>query len=672
MDFETCYVFSPGQEDTEATPPAKRRRIGERRGLQSSWPRRRALYDKLWSEHQAKLQHALDELNEQTVKDVSTFIIDTTFDTADSKLDSAILVTGPSLTSQGIITRQVHAHLKDRARSCFVSFKSSEAANLKAVLKRINAVTSSVEVSYDDETDEQVSGSRKGLKLLNYDLRISQQAVEDQNLGKVVIAFQDCEAFDGAVLSDVIELLSCWKDRIPFVLMFGVATSIEALQSKLSRRAIRCLRGRRFDATNAEATLEKVFSNVYSSGSNLWFGSGMSSLVLSRQRDYLANPQSIIDSIQYGYMSHFYANAVSLFLDDQLVATDVPKNHFEAARNLPSFMQLAETLLEQGKDQAGEVRELLKSDSYLYQRLQQDLKLGQQAVRDIIKTARVYQQLASGLEGVERLPESEIVVQALSGSLLGSARLKTFFLVLKRATSKMLQDLLDNASDDQDEMARDLFDNHRQRLVDLLKDHTEADGPLRSEVDIQNSTLRTTVISKKISLSKAKTTLTKADAAYSEILNDFIERLQNHFSEKLIDPKTLPFNEIFLFDLKSPYRQTFTPRPRHAIERALSSPHDYLNCECCVPNAGEGDESTLASTQHATAILYQLYLESGLMANAADLSSAFAAILGEKVEDEEVLNALFQRSLAELSYLALVKGTKKKADHLIKTAWKGL
>ena len=70
------------------------------------------------------------------------------------------------------------------------------------------------------------------------------------------------------------------------------------------------------------------------------------------------------------------------------------------------------------------------------------------------------------------------------------------------------------------------------------------------------------------------------------------------------------------------------PTPRRAIERALSAPHDYLNCECC-----EGSGDTLSPSQPATAILYQLYLESGAIINIADLWAAFNAIVGT---DEEV------------------------------------
>lgn len=45
------------------------------------------------------------------------------------------------------------------------------------------------------------------------------------------------------------------------------------------------------------------------------------------------------DLLQYAYLSHFYANALSIFLDDTVTLADVSAEHTEALRNLPSFQQ---------------------------------------------------------------------------------------------------------------------------------------------------------------------------------------------------------------------------------------------------------------------------------------------------------------------------------------------
>lgn len=293
-------------------------------------------------------------------------------------------------------------------------------------------------------------------------------------------------------------------------------------------------------------------------------------------------------------------------------------------------------------------------------------------MRDLLAASRLWSSLSALLKGLEVIPNSEVVILALSGGLADSNRMTNFFLHLKRANSELLQQLFDILIAATDGDTRRNIQDQQTDLATLIAEHTDVDGPLRSEEDIQNSTRRTTVIAKKIELNRARTTLTKADAAYSEILNRFIDTLQDYLTDRLIDPRTLPFNEVFLFDFKSPHRTVFTPRPRQAIERALSQPHDYLNCTCCRPEETDGTDSSLAATQPPTAILYQFYLESGQLINASDLRAAFVAVLGEKVEDEQVLAGVFQRSLAELSHLGFVKQTKKRPDHVVKQSWRGL
>jgi origin recognition complex subunit 3 len=217
--------------------------------------------------------------------------------------------------------------------------------------------------------------------------------------------------------------------------------------------------------------------------------------------------------------------------------------------------------------------------------------------------------------------------------------------------------------------------------VHLVSNAAAHNEPLRSADDVQNSTLRTTIVAQKVELSKQKATLSKRDQAYTALIRRISDTFEAYLKETLVDPKTLPFHELVVYDLRSPYRETFTPRPRQAIERALAAPHDYLDCECCGPDGngkdGGRDDATLSATQPATAVLYQLYLESGALINVHDLWQAFRAVMSSSTsegdeESEETMLALFQRALAELRYLGFVKTTRKRADHIAKVSWRGL
>ena len=224
------------------------------------------------------------------------------------------------------------------------------------------------------------------------------------------------------------------------------------------------------------------------------------------------------------------------------------------------------------------------------------------------------------------IQRSELYVKAMSGDLASSAMIRDALLSVKKMSSDKLDDLLSKVSGVIDPALSDLH-NQLQRLVEGLGSDGKA---LRSEHDVRRATLRTTVVAQRVELSKQRSSLSKDDAAYSEIVNSVHDALQNYFSRTLINPSTLFLHEIFLYDLRSPHRDVFTAKPRFAIERALSAPRDYLGCTCCKPSV-----QGLSPTQPPTAILYQLYLESGALINVYDLWSAFYAILGQEEDDDD-------------------------------------
>lgn len=291
-----------------------------------------------------------------------------------------------------------------------------------------------------------------------------------------------------------------------------------------------------------------------------------------------------------------------------------------------------ETLLEDGE--ASTPKRLLDSDEFLLEYLKEEIMAGHQALEKILSTVEIIMTLQKQTPALQQQLKSTLLIDALAGQLRDSNFERNMLMCLKKSNSEFLlltlQDILPTTSGDLHKTCTKLL-----KELGKLQAQQQDGGALRSEQDLHNATLRTTVVAKKVELSKQKSTLTKSDAAYSDLLRRFIEALETHFDTTLINPKGLVFNEIFIYDLKSPHRDVFTPKPRAAIERALASPHDYLDCECCAPDVGTGAENSLAATQPSTAILYQLYLEGGALINVADLRTAFVTVLGD--DQDEVL-----------------------------------
>lgn len=271
------------------------------------------------------------------------------------------------------------------------------------------------------------------------------------------------------------------------------------------------------------------------------------------------------------------------------------------------------------------VQNLLDDDAILLELVLQQLTHGQEAMNALILAAGHIEILRACLNSKPDIKRSQLYVRAMSGELAGSPTIRELLLSIKKLPSNSLDELLSQIPELEGQQLSDL---HKQ-LRKLLKTTSNHGNPLRSEHDVRRETLRTTVVAQKVELSKQRSSLSKDDAAYSKIVNGVHDVLQSYFTRTLITPQNLFLHEVFIYDLKSPHRDVFTAKPRFAIERALSAPHDYLGCTCC-----NATEEGLSSTQPQTAILYQLYLESGALINVFDLWSAFYAMVGQEDGDE--------------------------------------
>ena len=97
----------------------------------------------------------------------------------------------------------------------------------------------------------------------------------------------------------LITLTSSWRDRIPFVLLFGVATSVELFQERLTKAASRCLHGIQVDVEQSSAIIERIFKAVItSSREHLMLGPALLSTLLERQQDHVQSVQSFIAAIK--------------------------------------------------------------------------------------------------------------------------------------------------------------------------------------------------------------------------------------------------------------------------------------------------------------------------------------------------------------------------------------
>lgn len=269
-------------------------------------------------------------------------------------------------------------------------------------------------------------------------------------------------------------------------------------------------------------------------------------------------------------------------------------------------------------------------------------------------------------QSAKKTSVSDLSVRALSGELLESQVVDDMLATVRTFDSEKLGPLVDSLPMT---FPADLGLGEIKSDFATLASANANFGPLRSEYNINSSIVKTTVVQQRILLSKGKSNLSEQDIEYTRIVDRLVSALQEYLTETLILPQELFMHEAFLFDLRNPLKETFTPRPRFALERALANPFDYLI------SSTRSSGARISAKQPATAILYQLYLESGALVNIHDLWQAFYAVFeGDQGNtcDDRMIMSLFYGALSDLKSFGMVKNSRKKTDHLAKSAWMGL
>ncbi|OAA49466.1 origin recognition complex subunit [Metarhizium rileyi] len=695
-DHQVAYIFDPDQDDDsrrEQRAP-KRRRVYKGAGRESrradetplfvpllngaeqeAFVRlRQTRFEEAWGVIDHRIQGIMRESNSSTLDQVSAFVSDAAA-TCVEQIPSVFVVTGPNIASQGLLFEQLSEALCQQATSRFVRLKSSETVTLKAALKKtIRDATATTVV--DEDEDLQIDGSHHGRRYLDYDLEALEAFIKPLQCEHVFVAFQDSEGFDSSLLSDLITLFHSWRPRIPFTLLFGIATSVELLQTRLLKSACRLIYGAQFDAAQAGNILETVFKGAVAAADvPLIVGAPLLRSMLDRQYEQVAGIQSFISSLKYAYMCHFYANPLSIlsFFDKHEGAPQ--QEHLEAARNLPSFRQAVER--EVNKNTVGSLqhaKNLIENDKYLLDHLRSGHRHKKIWAGRYLRSLLIQQ-----AAGAQRGCFSRAYANGMAAGPQVSPGQSTLVQSIRRMTAdelfRVLGDMmgifkdgdailhLSPSTDEQDEEVRTRLETSLEELGQLKAKADEEGTSLRSRYSGQSKIMRTTVIAQKVQLSQDSAALRDQDMRFTEIVDQVTDAL-SAYCPVITNPAEVLFAECWLYDSRSPSRQVFVPRPRAVFERSLGRPHDYLGCSCCKAD-GEGLQATLP----ATSILYQLYLETGSLINVADLWSAFQATVSQVEEDDRNTLVMFYRGLAELRALGFVKSSKKKVDHMAKVKW---
>ena len=219
-----------------------------------------------------------------------------------------------SLTeSEKSINRDSGSKDKERCVRRMVRLRAAEAPNLRAALKTIVQVASAGPSSGNGsdgsgKADEDDVVAHNGHKYLAYDLEAVAAAISNPATSRVVITFEDSEAFDGALLADLLSFLHSWLDRIPFVLLFGVATSVDLFQARLPKQAAHRLSAAQFDVAPSSAVLDRLVRRAVAAADvPLRIGPSLLRNLAERQDEQVTGVSVFVNSLKVCFLFSVYS-----------------------------------------------------------------------------------------------------------------------------------------------------------------------------------------------------------------------------------------------------------------------------------------------------------------------------------------------------------------------------
>ncbi|KAF9351066.1 Origin recognition complex subunit 3 [Mortierella sp. AD094] len=407
----------------------------------------------------------------------------------------------------------------DNSNNYVTILQSKDCINLKAAMK------SMIDQFVGLAIEGAVNPLEAGLKLPAYDMIVLERWYQSlcdlrendphMRIPTLVVIIQDFESFDQDVLQDLITICSNYLDRIPFVFLMGLATSIDALHQSLPKSVLSLLQTRKFQMQQSSECLTAVIEDLFIHANvGLMVGPLPLKQLIDQFMHYNFSIGGFVANLKYIVMHHFYANPLSILCDRSLKPNSkaldlLRKGHFDHIRMLPSFQRYVESKVD-NDPQVAEM--LLLDDEFLTLQIPDMVKDIQEYHRNFAIVFDFLWFLQSRFSiAVLKKSKRALYFMALEGTLANSSNI-TFLLSLVRkmdSNSMMvfIEDCLQffnvlpqytpkDPKQQEDAMSRDLLtlQSIRDRMIALLEvvsddsaaSEDEAEGTDQAEQNNEN------------------------------------------------------------------------------------------------------------------------------------------------------------------------------------------
>uniref|UniRef100_A0A673H117 Origin recognition complex subunit 3 n=1 Tax=Sinocyclocheilus rhinocerous TaxID=307959 RepID=A0A673H117_9TELE len=650
---------------------------------------------KLWETVQMNTEAIQDQLNKKVLDSLAEFIkkhglgcSSDVWRQRASEIPTAALMLGVNVPDHAMTFRSLCNLLQDSVTPFVVSVHAKECAAVKLLIQKVLEQLMGRGVSVDEEQEDDTALLQRTQCTISALCQLQdcyQENLTNSDLPQslpVVVIFKDFEAFNSQVLQDFILICSRYTQELPFIFIFGIATSPSAIQHRLPHSVSSLLCIEVFHSLSCTQHLASVFDKLILKSQ---FPFKLSSRVIQvlvgifLYHDF--SVQNFVKGLQFSMLEHFNSQPLSVLCCQKqealLSAKTLSKQNVERIRHLPSFMRYVET------QEPQEQVQLLTNDEHVKEVCQKLLKNLHKYHKNYYPILQCLHSLTSSLPKFplgkhirelhvscieKNLWETEEYDSALQLLRILAkdelvAALRKCAEILKSASTKRMQNVLQQLED---------FIGRLEALEGVSSEGSSGNGIISGKMEYQ----RTDLFQLQKTLLEKESRRTKRMNPFEVLRSQVMEFIDSLVREYLTPAELQPLNEVCYYSSSGVLRQRLNVTPRTSIQAALSHPFYYLQNESLKTDTG-----TISSAAPDLCIVFKLHLECGRLINLYDWLEAYVTVMSaaedQDTDSEEcgkfdsLKHARFIQAVSEMEFLGFVKSTKQKTDHVARLTWGG-
>jgi origin recognition complex subunit 3 len=563
---------------------------------------------------------------------------------------------------------------------------SKSCPNIKLIVKEATSQIMETEYCVDKEVEPEFAkfNPRKG----NITFGIFKQWYELREVGKgdekrpVVFILEDFESFQPKTLQDFVTICSLYVDKLPIVLLFGIATIPAVVHQLLPRSISSCLCIEKFHAQAAITYLLEVIDRIFISPEFAFkLGPKVFQYLYENFLFHDFSLQNFIFGLKFSMMDHFYGNPLSVLCSKSNIDTidEFYHEQLEIVRKSSSFRRYAE---QQDRE---ELRLLSLNNEHTIKVISEKLEDMNSYHHHFFPVLRCLATLVAKLPGYPMGKKCRDVYEhCLKTSVkeldVYHQAMKMAVFLAKDELVPVLEEcveLLNSAIKKQKAICDD-FDEYVQALKTALlkfEELSKQNASMTFATFTEASPKIVSSITNRFELQeKLKNAVysRKKESPFEKTRESAISTLDKMFQKYLSCPAEQTLHEIFYYDQAETVKQRLSGHPRVAIQTALNNPRYYMNCSCCDIEPG-----SIQDTLPDISVAFKLHLECGRLINLYDWLQAFMTVTEPptkakkkaKNDEQQTLQARFIQAVSELQFLGFIKATKRKTDHVARLTW---